>query len=184
MEKSRDKKDQSNQSTQAQCFIALGSNIEPRGRYIQQALALIDKHKQISVEKISSIYETQPIGGPENQLPYLNAVAKIKTSLTPHELLKYLQQIEQNLGRKRNIFWGPRTIDIDILLIDSEIISTDELIVPHPLMHERKFVMQPLAQIAPDAIHPILMMSAKTILESLGSEEDDNNIKDKNSTEN
>ena len=159
--------------TSAECFIALGSNIEPRGRYIQQALSMIEEHPQIIVEKISSIYETQPVGGPKGQPLYLNAVAKIKTSLSPHKLLRSLQEIEQSLGRKRNTDWGPRTIDLDILLIGKEIISTDELIVPHPLMHERKFVMQPLAQIAPNAIHPILMMSAQTILESLGDENDD-----------
>ncbi len=136
---------------------------------------MIDEHPQISVEKVSSIYETKPVGGPDGQSLYLNAVAEIKTSLFPHQLLHSLQEIEQILGRKRKIFWGPRTIDIDILLIDSQIISTDELVVPHPLMHERKFVMKPLAQIAPNAVHPILMMSAQTILESLGEYDNNNN---------
>ena len=88
-------------------------------------------------------------------------------TLAPLKLLDALQAIEIDLGRKRKVFWGPRTIDLDILLYGDEIISEDRLIVPHPLMHERKFVMQPLAQIAPNVSHPILMMSAQTILESL-----------------
>ncbi len=167
---SMNQKKQDNADDRTDCFIALGSNIEPRGKYIQRALTLIDEHPQMKVETVSSVYETEPDGGPKDQMSYLNAVAKITTSLTPHQLLEALQEIEHSLGRKRNIFWGARTIDLDILLIGEQIISSDNLVVPHPLMHERKFVMQPLAQIAPEAKHPILMMSAKTILESLGEE--------------
>jgi 2-amino-4-hydroxy-6-hydroxymethyldihydropteridine diphosphokinase len=155
-----------------EAYIALGSNIEPRGHYIQQAMNLISDHPQIEVIEMSSVYETQPVGGPE-QGPYLNAVTKIRTTLAPMELLSALQKIEKDLGRKRTVHWGPRTIDLDILLYGEEIISNDRLIVPHPLMHERRFVMQPLAQIAPDVIHPILQMSAKTILDSLGEGEED-----------
>jgi 2-amino-4-hydroxy-6-hydroxymethyldihydropteridine diphosphokinase len=154
-------------------YIALGSNIEPRGHYIQQAMNLLSDHPQIEVIEMSSVYETRPVGGPAGQGPYLNAVTKIHTTLAPMELLSVLQKIEKELGRKRNVHWGPRTIDLDILLYSDEIISNDRLIVPHPLMHERRFVMQPLSQIAPDVIHPILQMSARTILESLGEGEED-----------
>jgi len=153
-------------------YIALGSNIEPRGRYIQQALNLMNEQEGIEVLDVSAVYETEPEGGPKGQGAFFNAAAKIRTTLTPTALLTALQAIEKELGRKRDIFWGPRTIDLDILLYGQEIISTDRLIIPHPLMHERKFVMQPLAQIAPDVVHPILMMSARTILESLGEEEE------------
>lgn len=152
-------------------YVALGSNIEPRGTYIQRALNLINEHPAMTVDAVSSVYETQPEGGPSGQREYLNAVARIMTTLSPEDLLKALQAIERELGRKREFHWGPRTIDLDILLYGQEIVSSDTLIIPHPLMHERRFVMQPLAQIAPHAIHPILMMSAQTILESLGEEE-------------
>jgi 2-amino-4-hydroxy-6-hydroxymethyldihydropteridine diphosphokinase len=154
-----------------EAYVALGSNLEPRGRYIQRALDLIDEHANMKVDTVSAVYETEPVGGPEGQPEFLNAVARIKTTLSPHELLKALQGIEKELGRKRDVFWGPRTIDLDILLYEQEIVSTDDLIIPHPLMHERRFVMQPLAQIAPDVMHPVLMMSARTILESMGEEE-------------
>ncbi len=152
-------------------YIALGSNIEPRGKYIQRALNLMTDHPKMEVVEVSSVYETAPEGGPHGQGAFLNAVAKVRTTLHPVELLDALQAIEKELGRKREIYWGPRTIDLDILLYGQEIISTDRLVVPHPLMHERRFVMQPLAQIAPHAVHPVLMMSAQTILESLGDEE-------------
>jgi 2-amino-4-hydroxy-6-hydroxymethyldihydropteridine diphosphokinase len=150
-------------------YIALGSNIEPRGKYIQQALNKLNEHPRIEVGDVSSVYETSPEGGPE-QDQYLNAAAKIVTTLAPLDLLDALQAIEKELGRKRDVYWGPRTIDLDILLYGQEIIIEDRLTVPHPLMHERRFVMQPLAQIAPEVMHPILMMSARTILESLGNQ--------------
>jgi len=152
-------------------FIALGSNLEPREKYLQRAVNLMSEHAGFEVVMVSASYETQPVGGPPDQEMYLNAVAKIRTTLDPESLLDALQAIERELGRKRDTFWGPRTIDLDILLYGREIISTDRLIVPHPLMHERKFVLEPLAQIAPDAVHPILQMTARTILESLGEEE-------------
>jgi len=164
-----DKKKKEHDAVEA--YIALGSNIEPRGKYIQHALNLMNEHPKIEVLTVSSVYETEPDGGPEGQGQYLNAAAKISTTLTATELLNALQAIEKELGRKRDVFWGARTIDLDILLYGQEIISTDRLIIPHPLMHERRFVMQPLAQIAPDIVHPILQMSARTILESLGEEE-------------
>jgi 2-amino-4-hydroxy-6-hydroxymethyldihydropteridine diphosphokinase len=160
----------------AETYVALGSNIEPRSKYIERALNLMNHHPQISVDKVSTIYETEPVGGPESEqdMLYLNAVAKIATTLSSIALLDALQSIEEELGRKRDTFWGARTIDLDILLFGSEIISTDRLIVPHPLMHERRFVMQPLVEIAPTIQHPVLGMSAQTILESLGDRDLEN----------
>jgi len=154
-----------------EAYIGLGSNLEPREKYIERALNQMNAHPQIEVLATSTVYETDPVGGPPDQMQYLNAVAKIATTLDPIKLLDALQSIEQKLGRKREIAWGPRTIDMDILLCGSRIISTDRLIVPHPLMHERRFVMQPLAEIAPDVVHPILEMTTQTILESMGDEE-------------
>lgn len=154
-------------------YIGLGSNIEPRAKYIERALNQMSAHHQIEVATVSTIIETEPVGGPEGEdlMLFLNAVARIMTGLGPIELLDVLQQIERQLGRKRNIIWDSRTIDLDILLYGSQIISSDRLIVPHPLMHERGFVMEPLAEIAPDVLHPILGMTAETILGSIGDDD-------------
>ncbi len=161
-------------------YIALGSNIEPRDKYIERAINQMTEHQRITVRKVSSVYQTKPLGGPEGQDMFLNAVAKIATTLTPIELLEALQTIEEDLGREREVWWGPRTIDLDILLFGDEIISTDTLVIPHPLMHERRFVMQGLTEIAPKVTHPLIQMSAKTILESLGDDfdEDENDFDD------
>jgi 2-amino-4-hydroxy-6-hydroxymethyldihydropteridine diphosphokinase len=152
-------------------FVALGSNIEPRIAYVESALNEVSAHPGIHIIKISSIYETQPVGGPEGQGPYLNAVMELAVHLSPHELLTALLAIETQLGRKRDIPWGPRTIDLDILLYDRLIIADEDLVIPHPLMHERRFVMQGLAEIAPEVVHPMIGMSAQTILENLGDSE-------------
>ena len=152
-------------------FVGIGSNIQPRSKYIERSLNAINANRKIDVVQVSTIYETRPQGGPQGQMDYLNAVAKIVTSLDPLELLEALQNIELDLGRKRDVAWGPRTIDLDLLLYNDQIISTERLMVPHPLMHERRFVMQGLAEIAPDVVHPILQMTATTILESMGDQE-------------
>ncbi len=127
-------------------------------------------NEHIEVARVSSIYETTPQGDQLDQGRFLNGVVCIETDLLPDELLDSLEAIEQELGRRRTVRWGPRTIDLDILLYGQEIICTDRLTIPHALMHERRFVIQGLAEIAPEALHPILQMTAKTILESLGDE--------------
>jgi len=167
-EKTSDGFDTSHANEEA--YVGLGSNIEPRDKYIERALNLLSGHARIEVQKVSSIYETEAVGGPSGQKKYLNAVCRIRTDLAPEALLDVLQDIEQQLGRKRQVRWGPRTIDLDILLFGQQIIATDRLVVPHALMHQRRFVMQGLAEIAPEAMHPILQMSAQTILESLGED--------------
>lgn len=130
-------------------FIALGTNIEPRGDYLNQALELLDNHEKITIEKKSSIYETAPVGYLD-QAHFLNMVIRVQTMLTPIQLLNACQEIEQRLGRKRTIHNGPRTIDLDILAYNQENIKTDRLIIPHPRMCDRAFVLIPLGEIAPD----------------------------------
>jgi len=152
-------------------YIGIGSNIKPRSKYIERALNLMNSHEEINMSGVSTIYQTRPVGASAGQGNYLNAVARIRTSLCPTELLDAMQAIETELGRKRTVRWGERTIDLDILLYGERIISTERLMVPHPLMHERRFALQGLAEIAPDAFHPILQMTARTILESMGDEE-------------
>jgi len=156
--------------TWATVYIGLGSNIEPRRKYIERALNLLAGSEHTRVAGVSSIYETTPQGDQLDQGRFLNGVVCIETDLLPDELLDALEAIEQELGRRRTARWGPRTIDLDILLYGQQIICTDRLTIPHALMHERRFVIQGLAEIAPEALHPILQMTAKTILESLGDE--------------
>lgn len=131
-----------------QTWIALGSNIAPRETYLQQAIQMLSEYEEIKLNQVSTVYETEPVGY-ENQDQFLNLVAEVETSLDPMELLRICQKIEQDLGRKRIIRWGPRTVDLDILLYSTENMNVEELILPHPRMHERAFVLVPLAEIAP-----------------------------------
>lgn len=132
-----------------QAYIALGSNIHPRETYLRQAIEQLQNHSCIELKQVSTVYETDPVGY-ENQGQFLNLVAEVQTSLSPRELLSVCQRIEQELGRERIIRWGPRTVDLDILLYSNENMDIEELIIPHPRMHERAFVLVPLADIAPD----------------------------------
>lgn len=130
-----------------QVFIGLGTNIEPREDYLKEALMLLQSYDAIQLKKKSSIYETEPVGYTE-QADFLNMVIEVSTTLTPFELLEVCQDIELKLGRKRIIRFGPRTIDLDILLFNQENIETEQLTIPHLRMHERAFVLVPLAEIA------------------------------------
>lgn len=136
-----------------QVFISLGANIEPRKKYLDQALKQLSEHKSITIIRKSSIYETAPVGYVD-QANFLNMAVQFETSLSPKNLLNYCQKIEQNLGRKRDIRFGPRTIDLDILLYNQESIKTERLIIPHPRMHKRAFVLIPLHEIAPHLTIP------------------------------
>ncbi|KXG08239.1 2-amino-4-hydroxy-6-hydroxymethyldihydropteridine diphosphokinase [Anoxybacillus rupiensis] len=127
-------------------YIALGSNIGQRILYLYKAVQKLAEHPQISVIQTSSIYETDPVGYIQ-QNKFLNMVVQIQTSLSPFELLEETQKIEQELGRKREIRWGPRTIDLDILLYNRENIETEQLTIPHPRMAERAFVLVPLFEL-------------------------------------
>lgn len=129
-------------------YVALGTNIEPREQYLQDALELLTKDKRINILKKSSIYQTVPVGYTD-QPDFLNMVIEIDTSLIAIDLLDVCQEIEQNLGRKRTIRFGPRTIDLDILVYNQENRQSERLIIPHPRMHERAFVLVPLREIAP-----------------------------------
>jgi len=135
-------------------YIALGSNLGDREAVLNRAAELLGKTEGIEVTAISSYYNTAPVGYTE-QPDFLNAAAEIKTVLTPKELLQICMGIEKELKRERIIRWGPRTIDLDILLYGDRIINEENLIVPHPRMHERSFVLEPLKEIAPYAMHPV-----------------------------
>lgn len=140
-------------------FIALGTNIEPRKKYIDEALFLLRSHEQIILKRKSTIYETAPVGFLE-QADFLNVVIEIHTSLSAMALLEVCQSIEKKLGRIRTIKDGPRTIDLDILVYGNEIHQTKRLTLPHPRMKERAFVLVPFHEIAS---HFVLEPYGKTI---------------------
>lgn len=141
--------------------MGLGSNLGNKKKYIRETIKLLCK--EVSVTKISSFYETKPVGYAD-QPDFINAVAEIETNLTPLRLLRMAKDIEKKMGRKKTFRNGPRVIDIDILLYNDRIIKTKELIIPHPAMHRRWFVLKPLAEIAPQVIHPKLRRPIKDLL--------------------
>jgi len=151
-------------------LLGLGSNLGNREKNLRNALREISQI--VVIKKRSSIYETTPVGYKEQGL-FLNMVISIETDLDPTELVVKLQKIEHKMGRNRSkeIFWGPREIDIDILLYKNEIIREKNLKIPHPEMHKRKFVLIPLEEIAPDIIHPKLKKSIKELCEKLKNSE-------------
>lgn len=127
-------------------YMALGSNLGERDRYLSEALYLLQNHPQIEVIRVSSIYETDPVGY-EDQPAFLNMTAAVRTTLGPEELLQLMLQTEQLLGRVRNVRWGPRTIDLDLLWMEQLHWKSDSLLLPHPRMGERLFVLVPLSEI-------------------------------------
>ena len=137
-----------------QVYIALGSNMGDRGKYLQMGVDAMKDREDIRLKKISSWRRTAPYGGVEQE-DFLNGVMEIQTLLPPSELLDYLHEIEQRAERKREIRWGPRTLDMDILLYDDLVVESEELIIPHVDMQNRDFVLGPMSEIAPWVRHPV-----------------------------
>ena len=133
--------------------ISLGSNLGDRFAYLQNALDAINEMTGTQVHSVSPVFETDPVGGPE-QRQFLNAVAVVKTVLSPEQFLAATQAIELAQNRERNEHWGPRTLDIDLLAMDTEVRSTPELELPHPRAHERAFVLLPWSLLDPDFVIP------------------------------
>lgn len=160
-------------------YLGLGSNVGDRCRHLHEAVLLLQRHYDIEIEDTSSIYETDPVGYTE-QDKFLNLVIKISTNLKPHELLQIMQNIERHLGRTREIHWGPRTIDLDILLYNQENIETESLVVPHPRMFERAFVLIPLLEaydelsyrISPSQLEEMRRQEGVVVWKKKKSEED------------
>lgn len=136
-------------------YIALGSNLGDREQNMRSAIDRIGQIAGVRATKISSFFETEPVGGPPQGM-YLNAVVEIDCSISAVQLLRELMRIESELGRKRLGKCFPRTIDLDILLFGDEVIDEPELKAPHPRMHERSFVLDPLNEIAPEVVHPVI----------------------------
>jgi 2-amino-4-hydroxy-6-hydroxymethyldihydropteridine diphosphokinase len=151
---------------QTTAYIALGSNRGDRRETINKALSLLGE-SDITIVRVSTLIETAPLGGPAGQDNYLNAVAEILSRTSAEQLLGIMQSVEDRLGRTRPHKWASRTIDLDLILFGGRIIDKPHLKVPHPLMHQRSFVMIPLVEIAPDLIHPVLGQTMREILDSL-----------------
>lgn len=145
-------------------YIGLGSNIGDKKEACLKALELLGR--TIRVRKVSSFYCTEPVGY-RNQEDFINAVAEVETALSSEQLLAACLAVEDKLGRRRSVRWGPRVIDIDILLYGDSVIETSVLSIPHPLLHTRGFVLIPLCEIAPQAVHPVLKKSAALLLKEL-----------------
>ncbi len=147
-------------------FIAIGSNEGDRAAHVRTAREQMGKLPNTFVVAFSEVYETDPVG-PVPQGRFLNAAAELNTQMKPEALLNGLRSIEAQTGRPpvaERIKWGPRTLDLDILLYDQRVVSSDSLVVPHPLMHERWFVLRPLADLDPEAVHPLLQMTVGELL--------------------
>jgi len=136
-------------------YIGMGANMGEKEENLKLAIDLINQSKLTKVTKTSEFYETKPVGYVE-QDNFMNCAIEVKTLLSPRELVRFLLNIEKELKRERIIRWGPRTIDLDVLLYDDIITSLEEIIIPHPRMQERMFVLKPLCDIAPYVLHPIL----------------------------
>ena len=134
-------------------YLGLGSNVGDRETQLNQAIHILNEIEGINVTQTSLIYETDPVGYVE-QPQFLNQCIEIQTTLTPRDLLNACLETEQQLHRVRDIRWGPRTLDVDILLFDKQIINEGDLVIPHPRMLERSFVLIPLNDIAPDFTEP------------------------------
>ena len=154
-------------------YLSLGSSVEPRFDYLKFAVKSLKAEPFVSNIEISRIYETKPLGDTAKNL-FLNAVLKVMVqSKNPHDFLRFLNEIEQKAMRKRILKWGDRTLDIDILMWDSQIINDENLIIPHPELHKRDFVLKPFCDVAPDAEHPVFKKQISDLYSDLISKGSD-----------
>ncbi len=149
------------------CLIGLGSNQGNRQATLESAAARLAAHPQINLVARSAWHETAAVGGPAGQADFLNGALRIETSLGPHELLACLQEVETQLGRRRAERWGPRPIDLDLLLYGELVLDTPGLVVPHPRLAFRRFVLEPASEVAHAMLHPTIRWSIARLLEHL-----------------
>ncbi len=148
-------------------FLGFGGNLDEPLNNFRQARQELAEHPEIEVVSVSPLYQTPPIGGPEGQPDYLNGVIEILTGLSPLDLLQLCQRIEAAAGRTRDIHWGPRTLDIDLLLVDQLVIDDPFLTLPHPRLQHRHFVLLPLNDLAPELLHPVFKRTMNQLLKAL-----------------
>ncbi len=149
--------------------IGFGSNVGDRTLNCYTALKYVDKSSASRVLKVSSLYLTEPVGFKEQDW-FINGVAEILTDLTAFSFLRLLMEVENKLGRTRVVRWGPRIIDLDILFFGDEVISSKNLVVPHIFIQDRRFVLEPLFEIAPEKVHPVFGKTVSELLDSLPAE--------------
>jgi 2-amino-4-hydroxy-6-hydroxymethyldihydropteridine diphosphokinase len=149
------------------CLLALGSNLGNRAELLQTAVRRLNSHQELEIISSSSWHQTEPVGGPANQPLFLNGVVLAETRLTPFQLLEWTQKIEVELGRVNSQRWAARRLDIDLLLYDEQIIDTPELVLPHPRMTYRRFVLEPAAEVAPEMIHPVTGWTISRLFKNL-----------------
>jgi len=154
-------------------YVALGSNLGERRANLDAAVERLAAAPEVRVLARSSWRETAPVGGPPGQPDYLNGVVEVETSLAPRELLSRIKEIEQELGRVRAERWGPRAIDCDLVLYGGAVVDEPGLTVPHPRMRERRFVLSPLAEVAPEARDPVTGLTAGELLARLDGNGDE-----------
>lgn len=164
------------------CYIGIGSNLGNALKNCRDAVESLSQIRQIDVMRVSSFYETEPVGI-ENQNYFVNIVVEIRTSLPVRDLLLELQKIESKMGRKREVKGGPRIIDLDLLLYGQELIQEDDLTVPHPEMHKRRFVLEPLCELTSCLIHPVFCISIRGLKERLTDNKTVKMIEKKNQPE-
>jgi 2-amino-4-hydroxy-6-hydroxymethyldihydropteridine diphosphokinase len=147
----------------ARAFLGLGSNLGDRRALLGAAVRALP-----DVVAVSQLYETEPVGGPPGQGPFLNLVVELDTRLGPRQLLELAGRLETAAGRRRGVRWGPRTLDVDVLLVGDEVVEEQDLVVPHPRMWERRFVVEPLAELAPELVAPETREGAGGAVEVVG----------------
>jgi len=149
-------------------LIGLGSNLGDRQATLEAAIAALGRAPGVLIRNVSSFHETEPVGGPPGQGMFLNAAAALETTLDPFQLFRLLEDVETRFGRVRTVLWGERTLDLDLLLFGAWIIDTPRLTVPHPRLTTRRFVLEPLMEIAPAAVDPVTKQTIAVVLANLG----------------
>jgi len=151
-------------------YIGLGSNLGDRRGALERAIAALSAAPGVIVQRVSSFHETEPVGGPPGQGMFLNAAAVLETTLDPLRLLHVLQEIEAQSGRRRTVRWGERTLDLDLLLYADQIVEQPELTIPHPRLSVRRFVLEPLVEVAPEAVDPVTKRTIAELLADLNGQ--------------